>query len=874
MIPGQIAAWENDTGEPRKAVAHEVEQQPSGQVGPQAARAGSFAESVCTEDLRLLEETVEDQEVGEEAGDVHRLESASAAVAASFAAVQKALIENREHALAVLARCAEEVQQKDRALLKGRALRAAKLSQQNGAQGGSADAGPALPPPQAEETRLVAWQAPGVPVSEAPEAPSERAPSMQVPGHERAPSMQAPGHERAPSLQLPGDAQEGGAYKSESPSPAPSDGAAAAAAEGAEEDGEVTVKVRARRPSVASCHSQASMQSCVHNWELLPTWARKAPNKRSKKRSEKIRKLTRSCSFESLGSLESCDAGFDDQRWCCIPVLDPNSAKRITWDIVSIIFVIYDMVMVPLQLLDLPQDPFIETMMWTTRLFWTLDIFLSFVTGVLKPDGSVEMQLAKIAKSYICSWFLVDLFIVSMDWVEAAIHSGDIGGYSRAGQATRAFRIIRLVRLVRLVRLRNVSTLMQGRLKSEQLLIVAGIINVMLVIMGLGHVIACLWHAIAAQDRPDTWLNEHGFADASLSMRYTTALHWSLLQFAGGTDEIVPQNTGERVYAIGVFLLAFVMASVFVGRLTSSMTQLHMLSRQDAEKFHMLKQYLQKNQISTILTVRVMHNAQHALAETQRFMEESRVELLSLISEPLRVELHFELYSPVLEVHPFFRCFIDACPQVMKRVCHQAMSQLLVSTGDVIFMLGEVPSPPRMFVICSGELSYYPVNGAVTTVEAGQWLSEATLWTSWTHQGMLKAASDCRLCLLNANKFQELAENFDYDFDLRSYARAFVHSMNTGLIDASDLPFDTDAIDLLEAIAALGANSNGGGTSKSLESSTHRWNRQGTAGSVGSSHSGSDVGQDSVTGGTPKTSVLMVSPCTSPSENGRPWWQR
>jgi len=627
-----------------------------------------------------------------------------------------------------------------------------------------------------------------------------------------------------------------------------------------------------RRPSIASF---ASVQSSVaQKLELLEVWTRK-PTKKSRKRAEMQRKLARGTSFESLGSMESMELMFDShpKACCCIPVLDPNSTRRACWDVASIVLVIYDMVMIPLQLFDLPESASIDVVSWTTRLFWTFDIFLSFITGILQPNGSIEMRPIRIAKNYLLTWFLVDMLIVCIDWVEVLWTSGSFLGFARAGKAGRTFRIIRLVRLIRLARVRNIFTLMLERLKSEQLVIIAGIINIMLVIVSLGHVIACLWYGIAIGETAgsNTWLIVHGFDTAPIEMKYFTALHWSLLQFAGGTDEIVPQNVGERIYAVLVFLVAFVMAAVFVGRLTSSMTQLHMLSRKNVEKFQVLKRYLHKNEISAILSMRVIHNAQHALAETQRFMEESRVELLSIISDPLRVELHFELYSPVLAVHPFFRCFIDACPQVMKKICHKAMSQLLVSTGDIIFMPGEIPSPPRMFIICSGELSYHFVSGAVAYVQVGQWISEATLWTSWTHQGMLKAASDCRLCLLDATAFLQLAETVDHDFDVRKYARTFLESMNKGNIDVSDLPYNEDAEEIMEVISAL--------SSKEWSAPVHpepvaRLRRVTTNQSLASATSTTMSTDDPLS----RKSVLMVTPAGrgNSGEFGKTqnrWWQ-
>lgn len=562
------------------------------------------------------------------------------------------------------------------------------------------------------------------------------------------------------------------------------------------------VTAQSRRPSLESRVSGVSAESKSETFQLLNVWTNWTTGVRSRRKGNTIKRLSRSM---STSSLESMDLEEQNRRRCKITPLSPGCSARSGWDIASLVLVIYDMVLIPLQLFEIEETAFSEFMTWTTRIFWTADVGMSFSTSHVNPDGSVETSFCRIARHYLSTWFTLDLLLVGSDWVEVLWSDGSFLGFARASKASRTFRIIRMVRLLRLARMRNVFSLLTERIQSEQLMIVAGIIRIMLVIMGLGHVIACVWYGIATQDRADTWTKVHNFEDASLDFKYTTALHWSLLQFAGGTDEIVPQNTGERVYSILVFLLAFIMAAVFVGRLTSSMTQLHMLASKDLEKFHVLKRYLHKNQISTRLSMRVQHNAQHALHEKQRFMEESRVELLSMISEPLRVELHFELYAPVLSVHRLFHVYTEVCPQVIRKVCHAAMSQLLASAGDILFMVGEAPSEPRMLIVCSGKLTYHYVTGAVLGVDVGHCISEAALWTkNWSYRGMLTAASDCRLCILNSNKFQDIADTFDHpDFDLKRYARAFVEALNSGTMAVSDMPWEEECEELVDAVQAL-----------------------------------------------------------------------
>jgi len=237
-----------------------------------------------------------------------------------------------------------------------------------------------------------------------------------------------------------------------------------------------------------------------------------------------------------------------------------------------------------------------------------------------------------------------------------------------------------------------------------------------------------------------------------------------------------PCNVGERLYVILVFLLCFIVAAVFVSHITSSMTRLHMITSHQSLQLSVLRKYFQQNKISKRLAARVLRNAKNAVAEKQRFMPESSVELLNLVSEPLHVELHFEMFSPILDVHNFFKTYIEECPQVMRKVCHSATAMSAVSPGDLVFNNGEMPSAPKMYFIVSGGLQYTTASGSVHDVASGDWLSEGTLWTPWMHRGDLEALRESRLCTIDAKNFQELVCQFEHaGFDPKDHAAHFVH---------------------------------------------------------------------------------------------------
>mmetsp|Transcript_153113 Transcript_153113/g.293223 ORF Transcript_153113/g.293223 Transcript_153113/m.293223 type:complete len:862 (-) Transcript_153113:33-2618(-) len=547
------------------------------------------------------------------------------------------------------------------------------------------------------------------------------------------------------------------------------------------------------------CYRTGS-QDNKYKYDVLPSWkkdAKQAFVQQIRGKTPRNKNMHRTgknvVSLPQVFKTDDPSENPDQVRSRC--VLHPHSTKRFVWDLCSLVLVTYDMAIIPLSFFDPPVNDFMIFCAWVTRLFWTCDIFASFVTGFLKHDGSTEMHFVKIARRYILSWLLLDILIVGIDWFEVLMLEAGSMSAARLVKSSRAIRILRLVRLLRLFRMQTVLHQLAEGINSETLLVVLDIIKMIVLIMGMAHLLGCIWYSIGAGDHPTTWVKEYGFERLSLSYRYTTSLHWSLSQLTGGMDEVTPCNTAERTYVILVFLMTFIVAAVFVSHITSSMTRLHMITSHQSLQLSVLRKYFQQNKISKRLAARVFRNAKNASAEKQRFTPEENVELLNLVSEPLREELHFEMFAPILEVHRFFKRYIEECPQVMRKVCHSATDMTSVSPGDLVFTNGEMPSAPMMYFVVSGGLQYTTVNGEVNKVAPGDCLSEASLWTPWMHRGDLEAFRECRLCTIDAKQFAKIVCQFEHaGFDPRDRAADFVRKLNTLDEDITDLDYGRNGV--------------------------------------------------------------------------------
>jgi len=356
---------------------------------------------------------------------------------------------------------------------------------------------------------------------------------------------------------------------------------------------------------------------------------------------------------------------------------------------------------------------------------------------------------------------------------------------------------------LRLLRVQRAMRHIVERIRSDAVKICVDIAKIVLIILGFTHLCACAWYGIGNQEADETWVAKHFVQETSLSERYVLSVHWSVSQLTGGMEEVVPCNLSERVFSVLALLLGFLLTAVLVSSLTSEITRLQIASNQNSLQFSVLRRFLADHCVSTRLAVRIQRNARRTLKWQQRNMNEAGVELLRLVSEPLRRELHFEIYSPILAGHPFFSLYIEDFPHVMRKVCHRSASMHLVSAGDVVFSAGEMPNPPKMYFVTSGILEYFTTHGRRDTIHGSNghasestWLAEAALWTRWTHRGGLKARSDTRLCEVDAQSFQHIVGEFDHvAWDPRLYATRFVGLINELGPCISDLPVPTTALE-------------------------------------------------------------------------------
>lgn len=86
--------------------------------------------------------------------------------------------------------------------------------------------------------------------------------------------------------------------------------------------------------------------------------------------------------------------------------------------------------------------------------------------------------------------------------------------------------------------------------------------------------------------------------------------------------------------------------------------------------FSKLEDFMQSRKFSFYLTVRVRRYLEQRIQEKRSRPEEGDIILLERLSEPLKMEVHFEMWSPTLTKHSLFFAYSRLNEPAVMKLCH------------------------------------------------------------------------------------------------------------------------------------------------------------------------------------------------------------
>ncbi|CAJ1349789.1 unnamed protein product [Effrenium voratum] len=380
---------------------------------------------------------------------------------------------------------------------------------------------------------------------------------------------------------------------------------------------------------------------------------------------------------------------------------------------------------------------------WVTQIFWTLDMFQSFFTGYFK-EGVQIMEMRKIVPHYLKTWFIIDLVVVGPEWFTSLSRDGfGLDGVG-IGRILRLGRAMRVLRLLRLLKLRRIVDALLELVESEYTFTIINLLKLLFAIFVLNHVIACVWYLVGKHSLSvglHNWFEMSGDYPDDRTYMYLTSLHWSLTQFTPASMNVSASNTMERITSILVLFFAMVAFSSIVGHITASMSHLQSLRGAQMKQFWMLRRYLKQRHIRRDLQLRITKFLEYKTQKEHDIVHSSSVLILDQLSEPLRKELSYETMVQWLTGHAFFSAVSSKMPVFMHRLCHSALTEIGLASGDFVFTAGH--EAKQMYFVKQGDLecpsSFEPCFGL--HILAQEAFVEAALWVVWRHMGDCKVLS-------------------------------------------------------------------------------------------------------------------------------------
>eukprot|EP00347_Sterkiella_histriomuscorum_P017792 403347976 len=262
-------------------------------------------------------------------------------------------------------------------------------------------------------------------------------------------------------------------------------------------------------------------------------------------------------------------------------ILLPDSTFKKFWNFVIVFLLAYTASFVPVKTAFFDEDPegLYEFELFLDCLFY-LDLFIQFISAYEDQNtGFIEVRFNKIARSYITSWFLMDL-TACIPFQQLSDSSQNSGGKQSSNvKLLRLTRLPRLYRLLRILRLFKMFSLFKYnksfRKYIDALKMNQGMMRMVQVTGGvffMVHLMACFWFLSAKFNdfEWDCWVMQRGIEDQDDGYQYLTSVYWALQTITTvGYGDIPAKTQTEQILSIMWMVFGVGFYSFTIGNLSS-----------------------------------------------------------------------------------------------------------------------------------------------------------------------------------------------------------------------------------------------------------------------------------------------------------------
>jgi hypothetical protein len=315
--------------------------------------------------------------------------------------------------------------------------------------------------------------------------------------------------------------------------------------------------------------------------------------------------------------------------------------SRILWNGLTLIFLLYLVVMMPLSLgfdLEPSQSQFYFEKL--IDVFFIADLIMNFRTTYIDDFGREVLQPSKIATRYLRTWFTVDLASsVPYDWFLETSGEAKTLKTAKFSKSTKALKCIRLVRLARLTKMGKYLSALEDWFSMNRLWLKGS--KMLAGSWVLAHLLACFWAFVGglADDGQTNWkrayleslaMDEAEWESWGLGGQYLASIYFTVTSITTvGYGDIKPVTHYERFFTIITLLIGAASYGFVIGDVATMVGNADVNSRRFNEKMDSLQSYLSARRIPSSLAFRIRTHFKHLLLHKTAIEEQSILDALS-----------------------------------------------------------------------------------------------------------------------------------------------------------------------------------------------------------------------------------------------------
>ena len=450
-------------------------------------------------------------------------------------------------------------------------------------------------------------------------------------------------------------------------------------------------------------------------------------------------------------------------------LINPESYKKLAWDITCMVFIVYLAITVPYKIcFSVASSAAWSYFEMVITLFFLADILICFNTGFYSKGALVENRKA-IAKNYLKCWFWLDLIAsIPYTWFTDGIvekNADNSDSSSGAYQAPKLLRLIRITRFLRVLRLLRLAKLKRILMKIEDyiasnvlatLFVFARLLSV---VFFIAHWTACWWFYIGTQDMdyyPMTWITKAKIENKSNSEKYITSLYWAFTTMTTvGYGDITAITINEKIYAMFSMIVACGVFAYTVGSIGSLVSKQNAMENAYREQVVAVNRYMRKKELPYDLQFRVRRYLEYVWENKKRNNLDEK-QILKLLSEPLRDEIYSHIHGDIIKD---CNLFVSYDQHFINQVT-RALESETYAPGDTVIEEGEMSS--KMYFIQNGKVDIFHHSTKSTFKElgTGEYFGEIAFFTERPRCASAKCLDFVDLLSLSRSCMNDLLERF------------------------------------------------------------------------------------------------------------------